>query len=55
VLSAAAVSSLSGLVQQIRQLATGFSGDVRYRVSGQFSVAGGGLLPFEQRGELGFN
>jgi LEA14-like dessication related protein len=54
VLSATAVSSLSGLVHQIRQLASGFSDKLRYRVSGTFAVPGGGSIPFDQRGEIGF-
>jgi LEA14-like dessication related protein len=54
-LTATAVSSLSGLVQQIRSFASGFSGDMRYRVKGNFSRADGGLLPFDQRGEIGFH
>jgi LEA14-like dessication related protein len=54
VLSATAVSSLSGLVQQMRQLSGGFSGELRYRVSGKFGISGGGVIPFDQRGEIGF-
>jgi len=54
VLSATAVSSLSGVVDQIRQLTTGFSGKLRYRVRGTFSVTGGGAIPFDQTGEIGF-
>src|SRR5690242_11896680 len=53
-LSATAVSSLSGLVQQMRQLSGGFSGELRYRVSGKFGISGGGVIPFDQRGEIGF-
>ena len=53
VLSATAVSSLSGLVEQIRNLAGGFSGPLRYRLTGSFSVIGAAPIPFDQRGELG--
>jgi len=53
VLSATAVSSLSGVVQQIRQLAGGLPDKLRYRVSGTFSVPGAAAIPFDQRGEIG--
>jgi len=53
VVSATAVSSLSGLVEQIRQLASGSSDKLRYRITGSFSVSGGGAIPFDQRGEIG--
>jgi len=53
VLSASAVSSLSGVVQQIRQLTSGFPDKLRYRVSGTFSVPGAAAIPFDQRGEIG--
>ena len=53
VVSATAVSSLSGLVQQIRQLASGSTDRLRYRITGNFSVSGGGTIPFDQRGEIG--
>ena len=53
VMSATAVSSLSGLVGQIRQLASGSSDKLSYRIMGSFSVSGGGAIPFDQRGEIG--
>jgi LEA14-like dessication related protein len=53
VVSATAVSSLSGLVEQIRQLASGSSDKLRYRITGSFSVSVGGAIPFDQRGEIG--
>jgi LEA14-like dessication related protein len=53
VLSASAVSSLSGLVQQIRQLASGFPDKLRYRITGTFSVPGAAAIAFDQRGEIG--
>ena len=53
VVSATAVSSLTGLMQQIRQLASGSSDKLRYRITGSFSVSGGGAILFDQRGEIG--
>ena len=53
VVSATAVSSLSGLVEQIRQLAGGAPNKLSYRITGSFSISGGGAIPFDQRGEIG--
>ena len=54
VLSAKAVSSLSAVVDQIRKLKGGPPSALRYRVTGRFGLSGGGSIPFDQRGEIGF-
>jgi LEA14-like dessication related protein len=54
VLSAKAVSGLSAVVDQIRKLKGGPPDAVRYRVTGKFALSGGGSVPFDQRGEIGF-
>ena len=54
VVSATAVSNLTGLVEQIRKLKSGLPDALRYRITGKFALSGGGSIPFDQRGEVGF-
>jgi LEA14-like dessication related protein len=54
VVHAKAVSSLTGLVEQIRKLKSGVPDALRYRITGKFALSGGGSMPFDQRGEIGF-
>lgn len=49
-----AVSTLGGLLRQAGRIARGDRSVFKYRITGTLSIAGGGRIPFEQRGDFDF-